>query len=93
VLADEPGIDPQEAMALVALTQYMDTIRSVGEHGNMTTLLLPASPSAVGALMDEVQQGTLRGNLTAGAVQASSNGGRRLSPPAPNASTSGGARS
>jgi len=28
-------------MGLVALTQYMDTIRSVGEHGNMTTLLLP----------------------------------------------------
>ena len=42
LIADEDGIDAREAMALVALTQYMDTIRSVGEHGNMTTLLLPA---------------------------------------------------
>jgi regulator of protease activity HflC (stomatin/prohibitin superfamily) len=83
VLADERGIDPKEAMALVALTQYMDTIRSVGEHGNMTTLLLPASPAAVGSLMDEVQQGMLRGNLAAGAAQIGGNGGRRVSPSAP----------
>ena len=80
VLADERGIDPKEAMALVALTQYMDTIRSVGEHGNMTTLLLPASPSAVGSLMDEVQQGMLRGNLAAGAALSGGNGGRRVAP-------------
>jgi hypothetical protein len=58
----------------------MDTIRSVGEHGNMTTLLLPASPAAVGSLMDEVQQGMLRGNLAAGAAQSPGNGGRRLAP-------------
>ena len=51
MLADEQGIDPKEAMGLVALTQYMDTIRSVGEHGNMTTLLLPHSP-AVGRFVD-----------------------------------------
>ena len=42
VLADEQGIDPKEAMGLVALTQYMDTIRSVGENGSMTTLLTPS---------------------------------------------------
>lgn len=57
------GIDPHEAMGLVALTQYMDTLRSVGENGNMTTLLLPHSPSAVGELIDQVQQGVLTGNL------------------------------
>ena len=43
---------------------------------------LPASPSAVGALMDEVQQGMLRGNLAAGAAHSGGNGGRRLAPPA-----------
>src|ERR1700733_666400 len=83
VLADEQGIDPKEAMALVALTQYMDTIQAVGEHGNMTTLLLPASPSAVGSLMDEVQQGMLRGNLAAGAAQSGGNGGHRVALTAP----------
>ena len=81
--ADEQGIDPKEAMSLVALTQYMDTIRSVGEHGNMTTLLLPASPSAVGSLMDEVQQGILRGNLAAEATLSPGNGTRHPTPPPP----------
>ena len=74
ILADQQGIDPKEAMGLVALTQYMDTIRSVGEHGNMTTLLLPHSPASVGSLMDQVQQGMLTGNLAADAARSGGNG-------------------
>ena len=66
-------------MGLVALTQYMDTIRSVGEHGNMTTLLLPHSPASVGSLMDQVQQGMLTGNLAADAAR-SGNGTRPKGP-------------
>ena len=83
MLADEQGIDPKEAMGLVALTQYMDTIRSVGEHGNMTTLLLPHSPASVGSLMDQVQQGMLTGNLAADAANSGGNGirGGRAAPP------------
>jgi hypothetical protein len=81
VLADEQGIDPKEAMGLVALTQYMDTIRSVGEHGNMTTLLLPHSPASVGSLMDQVQQGMLTGNLAADAARSGGNGGGRAGGP------------
>ena len=77
VLADERGIDPREAMGLVALTQYMDTIRSVGENGNMTTLLLPHSPASVGSLMDQVQQGILSGNLAADAANSGGNGATR----------------
>jgi regulator of protease activity HflC (stomatin/prohibitin superfamily) len=68
LIAGGNGIDAKEAMGLVALTQYMDTIRSVGEHGNMTTLLLPHSPASVGSLMDQVQQGMLTGNLAADAA-------------------------
>jgi regulator of protease activity HflC (stomatin/prohibitin superfamily) len=83
VLADERGIDPKEAMGLVALTQYMDTIRSVGEHGNMTTLLLPHSPASVGSLMDQVQQGMLTGNLAADAANSGGNGMDRTRPSAP----------
>ena len=92
VLADEQGIDPKEAMGLVALTQYMDTIRSVGEHGNMTTLLLPHSPASFGSLMDQVQQGMLTGNLAANASKGGGNGAPRSSPAAtqaPSPRTSG----
>jgi regulator of protease activity HflC (stomatin/prohibitin superfamily) len=73
ILADDVGIDPGEAMGLVALTQYMDTLRSVGENGNMTTLLLPHSPAAVGSLMDQIQQGMLTGNLAADAARPGTN--------------------
>ena len=86
VLADEHGIDPKEAMGLVALTQYMDTIRSVGENGNLTTLLLPHSPASVGSLMEQVQQGMLTGNLAADAT-VPSNGARHAPAPAPPSGT------
>src|SRR6201995_1076425 len=81
VLANEHGIDPKEAMGLVALTQYMDTIRSVGEHGNMTTLLLPHSPASVGSLMDQVQQGMLTGNLAADAASPGNGASRAVAAP------------
>jgi regulator of protease activity HflC (stomatin/prohibitin superfamily) len=74
LISGDNGIDAREAMGLVALTQYMDTIRSVGEHGNMTTLLLPHSPASVGSLMDQVREGMLTGNLAADAAKSGGNG-------------------
>jgi regulator of protease activity HflC (stomatin/prohibitin superfamily) len=79
-LISDHGIDPKEAIALVALTQYMDTLRSVGEHGNMTTLLLPHSPAAVGSLMSQVQEGLLTGTLAADAHTQQPANGRRTAP-------------
>jgi hypothetical protein len=67
-------------MSLVALTQYMDTLRSVGENGNMTTLLLPHSPAAVGSLMDQVREGMLTGGM---AVDAAKPGGNGITEPRP----------
>ncbi|MGN6168562.1 MAG: SPFH domain-containing protein, partial [Solirubrobacteraceae bacterium] len=51
------GLDPREAMALVALTQYTDMIRSLGESAQSNTILLPHSPSAVGDLMSQIRDG------------------------------------
>jgi regulator of protease activity HflC (stomatin/prohibitin superfamily) len=47
----QQGLDPKEAMALVALTQYTDMIRTLGEGSRTNTILLPHSPSGVGDLM------------------------------------------
>jgi hypothetical protein len=56
----------------------------VGENGNMTTLLLPHSPAAVGSLMEQIQQGMLTGNLAADAAQQNvANGTRRAPQPRP----------
>src|SRR5881398_1926617 len=53
------GLDPKEAMALVALTQYTDMIRALGEASNTNTILLPHSPSGVGDLMAQIRDGIL----------------------------------
>jgi regulator of protease activity HflC (stomatin/prohibitin superfamily) len=80
LIADQHGLKAKEAMGLVALTQYMDTLRAVGENGNMTTLLLPHSPASVGTLMDQVQEGMLTGNL---AADATTGGGYGTDSPRP----------
>src|SRR5438874_7696656 len=53
------GLDPREAMALVALTQSTDMIRALGEGSRTNTILLPHSPSGVGDLMDQIRNGIL----------------------------------
>ena len=62
----EQGLDPKEAMALVALTQYTDMIRALGEHSATNTILLPHSPSGVGDLLTQIREGVMVGDLTAG---------------------------
>jgi regulator of protease activity HflC (stomatin/prohibitin superfamily) len=74
LIAGETGFDAREAMGLVALTQYMDTLRSVGEHGNLTTILLPHSPAAVGSFMEQIREGMLTGNLASDAAIGGPNG-------------------
>ena len=65
-------------MALVALTQYTDMIRALGEASNTNTILLPHSPSAVGDLMSQIRDGILIGDA---AMEASA--GPRAIPAAP----------
>jgi hypothetical protein len=59
------GFDPREAMALVALTQYTDMVRALGEGSNTTTILLPHSPSSVGDIMSQIRDGILIGDAAA----------------------------
>src|SRR5437588_463664 len=53
------GLDPREAMALVALTQYTDMIRALGEGAKTNTILMPHSPSSVGDIMSQIRDGIL----------------------------------
>jgi regulator of protease activity HflC (stomatin/prohibitin superfamily) len=59
----QQGLDPREAMALVALTQYTDMIRALGEGSRTNTILLPHSPSGVGDLMSQIRDGFLVADL------------------------------
>lgn len=82
------GLDPREAMALVALTQYTDMIRALGEGSKTNTILLPHSPSGVGDLMSQIRDGFLVADL-AGEAAGAHGQPRGLSrppvPPAPGA--------
>ena len=69
IIADQ-GLDIKEAMALVALTQYTDMIRALGEGSQTNTILLPHSPSAVGELMDQIRNGIMVADLTTDTVAA-----------------------
>jgi len=71
------GLDLKEAMALVALTQYTDMIRALGESSNTNTVLLPHSPSAVGDLMSQIRDGILIGDA---ATDAQRQGRERFQP-------------
>jgi regulator of protease activity HflC (stomatin/prohibitin superfamily) len=66
----EQGLDIKEAMALVALTQYTDMIRALGEGSQTNTILLPHSPSGVGELMDQIRNGIMVADLTTDQVAA-----------------------
>jgi regulator of protease activity HflC (stomatin/prohibitin superfamily) len=71
------GLDPKEAMALVALTQYTDMIRSLGENSKSNTILLPHSPSGVGDLISQIRDGILIGEA---ATESHLGGPRRAIP-------------
>jgi regulator of protease activity HflC (stomatin/prohibitin superfamily) len=59
----EQGLDAQQAMALVALTQYTDMVRALGESSQTNTILLPHSPSGVADLIDQIRNGLLVADL------------------------------
>jgi hypothetical protein len=76
----------REAMALVALTQYTDMIRALGEGAKTNTILLPHSPSAVWDLMSQIRDGILVGDLASLPSNNAGNNaglpaGRRAEPP------------
>ena len=77
------GLDPREAMALVALTQYTDMIRSLGESAQSNTILLPHSPSGVGDLLSQIREGVLVADVTSDAARRGASTPRRPTPPPP----------
>jgi regulator of protease activity HflC (stomatin/prohibitin superfamily) len=71
------GLDPREAMALVALTQYTDMIRTLGESAQSNTILLPHSPSGVSDLLAQIRDGVLVADVTSDAVRRGATAPRR----------------
>lgn len=53
------GSNPQEVMALILTTQYFDTLKSIGEHSNSNTILMPHQPGAVQDIQSQVMTAML----------------------------------
>ena len=56
------GASSQEVMQLVLVTQYFDTLKSIGENDNTNTLFLTHSPSAVKDVSDQILHSMLVAN-------------------------------
>ena len=53
------GATAREVMQLVLVTQYFDTLKSIGESDKTSTLFLPHSPGAVKDVSDQILQSML----------------------------------
>jgi regulator of protease activity HflC (stomatin/prohibitin superfamily) len=53
------GVSTSEVMQLVLVTQYFDTIKSIGESDKTNTLFLTHSPGAVKDISDEIMRSML----------------------------------
>lgn len=53
------GASAMEVMQLVLVTQYFDTLKSIGESDKTSTLFLPHSPSSVREVSDQIMNAML----------------------------------
>ena len=53
------GASAKEVMELVLITQYFDTLKSIGESDKTSTLFLSHSPAAVRDVADQILQSML----------------------------------
>lgn len=62
------GVQASDVMALVLVTQYLDTMKEIGASANSNTILLPHSPGAMKDLMTQIREGVLTADLAANAA-------------------------
>lgn len=55
-----PGTSAQDVMNLVLMTQYFDTLQSLGEQSN--TILIPHSPGGMQDVSDQIRNAIIQGN-------------------------------
>ena len=56
------NVTHEEVMQFVLLTQYFDTLQSVGSNSKNTSILIPHSPSAMKDFQNQIMEGTFVAN-------------------------------
>lgn len=57
-----PDTNTRDVMSLILMAQYFDTLKEMGMHGNMNTILIPHSPSGVHDLYEQIRNSIITGN-------------------------------
>jgi regulator of protease activity HflC (stomatin/prohibitin superfamily) len=74
------GATPKDAMSMVLLTQYFDTLNEVAGTNRSNTILMPHTPNALNELMEQFRSSIITGDLAAKSANGS---GTPLPAPAP----------
>lgn len=59
------GATARDAMAMVLLTQYFDTLKEVAGTNRSNTIMMPHTPNALGDLFDQFRNAFITGDLSA----------------------------
>jgi len=59
---NKAGINPQEASALIVITQHYDTLQSIGSDSSSNLILLPNNPTAASNMLNDMTASLLAAN-------------------------------
>lgn len=59
---NKAGINPQEASALIVITQHYDTLQAVGSDSSSNLILLPNNPNAASNMLNDMTASLLAAN-------------------------------
>lgn len=70
---NKAGINPQEASALIVITQHYDTLQSIGATSGSNLILLPNNPTAASSMLNDMTASLLAANK----INEASNKGKK----------------
>ena len=56
------GAETIDVMSLILMVQYFDTLKDMGMHGKMSTILIPHSPSSLQDLQQQIRNAVITAN-------------------------------
>jgi regulator of protease activity HflC (stomatin/prohibitin superfamily) len=65
------GATPKDAMAMVLLTQYFDTLKEVAGTNRSNTIMMPHTPNALSDLFAQFRNAVISGDIAAKATDGS----------------------
>jgi hypothetical protein len=65
------GATPKDAMAMVLLTQYFDTLKEVAGTNRSNTIMMPHTPNALTDLFSQFRNAIITGEIAAKAPDGS----------------------